>query len=152
MKPLLVLAWGNRSRGDDALGPRLLDALQMALTRAQHERVELLEAHQLQPEHALDLLGRQRVLLADADPAATPPFEVREVQPRRDATLASHALSPAALLAVAQPLCPGQALPPVTLLALHAQTFELGVEPGVAAQSALRATVPWALRWIDDGA
>ena len=151
MKPLLVLAWGNRSRGDDALGPMLLDALQMALTPAQDERVELLEAHQLHPEHALDLLGRERVLLADADPAATPPFEVREVQPRRDATLASHALSPAALLAVARQLQRG-ALPPVTLLALHAQAFELGAAPGASAQAALLATLPWALRWVDDDA
>lgn len=148
MKPLLVLAWGNRSRGDDALGPLLLDALQAALTPWQAERVDLLEAHQLQPEHALDLMGRSRVLLADADPAAQAPFDLRTVQPLRDRALATHALSPAALLAVAEQLQRG-ALPPVTLLALHAQAFELGREPGAAAQAALQAALPWTLRWID---
>ncbi|MFO1328809.1 MAG: hydrogenase maturation protease [Rubrivivax sp.] len=149
MKPLLVLAWGNRSRGDDALGPLLLDALQVAMTPRQHERVELMEAHQLQPEHALDLVGRTRVLLADVDPAAPAPFEVRAVGPLRDRTLASHALSPAALLAVLEQLQRG-AVPPVTLLALPAQAFELGAAPGAGAQATLRAACAWALRWVDD--
>ncbi|MBK7264030.1 MAG: hypothetical protein IPI03_20170 [Rubrivivax sp.] len=27
VKPLLIIAWGNRSRGDDAVGPLFLDAL-----------------------------------------------------------------------------------------------------------------------------
>jgi hypothetical protein len=31
-------------------------------------RVDLLEEHQLHPELALDLAGRERVLLVDADP------------------------------------------------------------------------------------
>lgn len=148
MKPLLVLAWGNRSRGDDALGPLLLDALQAALTPAQHARVELLEAHQLQPEHALDLAGRERVLLADADRSASPPFEARTVAPRRDSTLASHALSPEALLAVATRL-QRDALPPVTLLALPARAFELGAAPRAEALAALPQALQWSLHWID---
>lgn len=154
VKPLLVLAWGNRSRGDDALGPLFLDALRAALSVAQAARVELLEEHQLQPETALDLLGRERVLLADADPAAPVPHRFGTVQPHRDASLNSHALSPAALLAVARDLDAGSAAP-VTLLGLHGQRFGLGLPLSDAARAALPASVAWALDWIDgrsDGA
>jgi hypothetical protein len=53
--PLLVLAVGNPSRGDDALGPALLDAL-AALAAQGADRlgdIELLSDFQLQIEHAL---------------------------------------------------------------------------------------------------
>lgn len=32
--PVLILGWGNLSRGDDALGPLLLDALHASLPEA----------------------------------------------------------------------------------------------------------------------
>ena len=147
VKPLLVIAWGNRSRGDDALGPLFLDALRAALSPTQAQRVELIEEHQLQPELALDLAGRERVLLADAAPDAPVPFEARAVQAQRDASLTSHALSPAALLAVCAELrIPA---PPVTLLALHACAFGLGVPLSAAAAAALPAAVVFAQRWVD---
>ena len=95
-KPLLIIAWGNRSRGDDAVGPLLLDLLRKALDDDQTPLVDLLEEHQLQPELALDLVGRDRVLLIDADVTVTPPFAVEPVEPGRDASLASHTLSPRA--------------------------------------------------------
>jgi hydrogenase maturation protease len=147
VKPLLVIAWGNRSRGDDALGPLFLDALRAALTPEQDARVELIEEHQLQPELALDLAGRQRVLLADAAPDAPAPFELRPVQAQRDASLTSHALSPAALLAVCADL--RITAPPAALLALHARAFGLGLPLSDAAAAALPAAVEHARRWID---
>lgn len=151
VKPLLVIAWGNRSRGDDALGPQFLDALRRALGPEELARVELLEEHQLHPELALDLVGRERVLLADADPDAPAPYALHMVEAGRDASLASHALSPAALLAVYRELH-GRQPPPVTLLGLHAQGFGLGRPLSAEAEAALPAAVLWALAWIDGDA
>lgn len=148
IKPLLVLAWGNRSRGDDATGPLFLDALGHALGDARALRVELLEEHQLHPETALDLIGRTRVLLVDADPQAAGPFSVAPVAAAPEAQLTSHALSPPALLAVYQQLYDRPA-PPVTLLGLRAARFGLGLALSPAAAQALPEAVQWALGWID---
>jgi hydrogenase maturation protease len=151
VKPLLVIAWGNRSRGDDALGPLFLDALGQAMGAARAARAELLEEHQLHPELALDLAGRERVLLVDADPQATGAFSLAPVAAAADASLRSHALSPPALLAVFRQLY-GRPAPPATLLGLRAEAFGLGLPLSPAAACALPAAVQWALGWIDDAA
>lgn len=148
IKPLLVVAWGNRSRGDDAVGPLFLDALGRALGDARALRVELLEEHQLHPEVALDLVDRTRVLLVDADPQAAGPFSVAPVAAAPDASLSSHALSPPALLSVYHQLY-GRSPPPVTQLGLRAETFGLGLPLSPAAAQALPDAVRWALGWID---
>lgn len=63
--PLLVLAVGNPSRGDDALGPMLLEALRAEGVEG-NGQVELLGDFQLQIEHVIDLRGRRAVLFVDA--------------------------------------------------------------------------------------
>ncbi|MDP3326412.1 MAG: Ni/Fe hydrogenase, partial [Hydrogenophaga sp.] len=63
--PLLVFGWGNPSRGDDALGPLLVEQL-AGLAQMSSGRLECLTDFQLQVEHALDLRGRERVLFVDA--------------------------------------------------------------------------------------
>jgi hypothetical protein len=66
-RPLLVLAIGNPSRGDDALGPLFASARgELARRRDRRGQVELLTDFQLQIEHALDLVGRARVVFVDA--------------------------------------------------------------------------------------
>src|SRR5450830_1062984 len=62
--PLLVFGWGNLSRGDDALGPLCIERLRALAAPA--TAVDYLDDYQLQIEHALDLVGRQRVLFVDA--------------------------------------------------------------------------------------
>jgi hydrogenase maturation protease len=147
--PLLVLGWGNPSRGDDALGPLFVERLQARLGTS--DGVECLTDFQLQVEHALDLVGRVRVLLVDASVDAAPPFEARELQPARDATsFGSHAMSPAALLQAFVDL-QHNAPPPTTLLAIRAESFELGEPLGAAARAHLDAALDWAARWLRDG-
>ncbi len=147
--PILVLGWGNPSRGDDALGPLFVERLQATLGPS--EIVECLTDFQLQVEHALDLVGRQRVLLVDASVDAAPPFEARDLQPVRDATsFGSHAMSPAALLQAYVDLH-RTAPPPTTLLAIRAEAFELGEPPGAAARAHLDAALDWATRWLRRG-
>lgn len=144
--PLLVLGWGNASRGDDALGPLLVQGLRATLTPA--DGVECLDDYQLQPEHALDLVGRRQVLLVDASRTARAPFEVRAVQAGRDASYATHAMSPQALLQVYADIHPGEAPPPCTLLAISGRSFELGAPASADALGHLAAALPWAQAWV----
>ncbi len=145
---LLVLAWGNPSRGDDALGPLLAERLQdHAETASWADRVEVLTDFQLQVEHALDLVGREQVLFVDAALGLAEPFIVRPLQPARGGGIGSHALAPEAVLQVYQDLH-GCAPPPSTLLAIRASAFELGMAPGADALTDLDQALAWACRWL----
>lgn len=146
--PLLVLAWGNPSRGDDALGPLLAERLLAhAETVSLIDRVEVLTDFQLQVEHALDLVGRERVLFVDAALDLAEPFTVRSLQPARGGGIGSHALAPEAVLQVYQDLH-GQPPPPAMLLAIRASAFELGAAPSVQALKDLEQAVAWVCRWL----
>lgn len=145
--PLLVLGWGNRSRGDDALGPLCVEAMRDALPAHLQDQVEFLDDYQLQIEFALDLVGRKRILFIDASLICAAPFEVREPKPRRDSSISSHALSPEALLQVFVDL-QGHAPPPATVLAIRGQAFALGEPMTAAAQAHLAAALRWASDWL----
>ncbi len=146
--PLLVLGWGNRSRGDDALGPMLVERLRAALGDA--AGVECLDDYQLQVELALDLVGRRAVLLVDASLSSPPPFTATALQPARDASYSSHAMSPRSLLQAYRELV-GQDPPPCTLLAIRGERCQLGEPPGLAALANLEAALAWALAWVRRG-
>ena len=159
--PTLVLAWGNPSRGDDALGPVCLARLEQRLEQRQQagqggracpplSEVEFLEDFQLQVEHVCDLLHRQRVLFIDASASAQSPFEVQRPQPRPDHSVSSHALSPQALLHVMHTMHGPDAVPPVWVLGIAGQSFELGDDLSPQAQSNLDAAVDWAWGWVSD--
>ena len=146
--PLLVLAWGNPSRGDDALGPMLAERL-LAHTRDTDStgRVEVLTDFQLQVEHALDLVGRERVLFVDAALELQEPFTVQTLQPARGGGIGSHALAPEAVLQVYEDLH-GRAPPASTQLAIRASAFELGTAPSAEALADLEQAVAWTCRWL----
>lgn len=143
--PLLVFGWGNRSRGDDALGPLCVEQLRGALSF--RDDIEFLDDYQLMVEHALDLGGRERVLLIDASLGCAPPFETLQLRPAADGSLSSHALSPQALLQVYRELH-DEDPPPCTLLALRGMRFELGEPPSAAALAHLDAALQWAVGWL----
>lgn len=148
----LVIGIGNASRGDDALGPALIAALEAAGCPA-----ELMDVYQLQPEHALDLAHRPAVLIVDAVDASRPELAgpdgvlLARLQPGRDASWSSHALSPAALLQLCIDLHPGalQAAPPVWLLGIAAEHFDLGAGLSDAAQQHLRRALDLAVQWCE---
>lgn len=123
-KPVLLLACGNPGRGDDALGPRLLDYVE---AHCALDDIELLTDFQLQIEHTLDLENRTLVLFADASVAATGPFDFIELAPAEAIHYTSHSLSPAALMAVYQEVNK-QFPPPCFLLGIRGETFELGAD------------------------
>ena len=110
---LLILAVGNPSRGDDALGPLLLERLAaMREQRGDWNDIELLTDFQLQIEHAVDLENRALALFADASVSCPPPFQFTRLRPARDTSYTSHAKPafwiqvcvPAGILPKIQPL------------------------------------------------
>jgi len=135
--PRLVIAIGNPSRGDDALGPLLaerLEALRMP-------GVEVLTDYQLQIEYALDLHGREEVIFVDASVKGEAPFTFEAIAPGGDASVTTHALSPQALLAGFAKLT-GEAPPRAYVLAVRGQAFELG--EGLSAQALANLEAGWA--------
>ena len=146
--PLLVLAIGNPSRGDDAVGPVLIEALRAAGVGGDGA-VELMTDFQLQVEHALDLCGRSAVLFVDAArPGARGDGGValEPVDPDAAPLVLSHAITPAAVLQVALRL--GVALPPCWLLAIEGESFDLGTELSLAVRQRLSRACMLARGWI----
>ena len=81
LAPVVILACGNPSRGDDALGPMLLDRLQDWLAgEGLSTGYELIGDFQWQVEHALDLAGRRLALFLDAGQRTPAPWVLRQVQ------------------------------------------------------------------------
>ena len=121
--PIVVLAVGNPSRGDDALGTELLEHAE-ALLRAEIDAglIEFLTDFQLQIEHALDLQGRRMAVFVDASVKADG-FAYERLYAERDHSFSSHALSPAAVLDAYLQLF-GEP-PPAWTLAIRGESFEL---------------------------
>jgi hydrogenase maturation protease len=133
--PVLVVGIGNPSRGDDALGPRLIERLE----QLQLPGVELLTDFQLQVEYALDMRERAAVILVDASVNCAEPFALEEVEPVADASYTSHELSPSALLHAYDRLF---GTPPRTYaLAVRGYGFELGDGLSPRAESNLEAAL-----------
>ena len=134
---LVVFGWGNEARGDDGLGPLLLEKV----TRAGWPDVTTIGDFQLQIEHALDLDGADAALFLDAGKDTPAPFAFAEIGPRRDASHTSHALAPEAVLDVyARSL--GRTPPPSFILCVRGERFELGESLSAEAQARLEAA--WA--------
>ena len=122
IKPVLVFGYGNLSRGDDALGPLLLEYVE---THCDLNNIEILSDFQLQIEHALDLENRALVLFVDASVSCDGAFDFSLLEPDRDKSYTTHAMSPAAVLDVYQSI-KKQAPPPCFLLSIKAEKLELG--------------------------
>lgn len=141
--PVLVFGWGNPSRGDDALGPLFVEAVEaMALPD-----VECLTDFQLQVEHALDLKGRERVLFVDASASMATPFQIEPIQAARDASFTSHAVSPHAILQVFEDI-EGRPVPRSWLLAIRGESWELGMPLGASARANLHAALAAFGTWL----
>ena len=128
--PVVVLACGNPSRGDDALGPLLLERLHAwLLTAGLGRRHELIGDCQWQIEHALDLAGRELALFIDAGDMTPAPFVLQQEQASGFVAPGSHALSPAELLSDLARIS-SDPPPAAVVLAVRGACFELGAAPG----------------------
>jgi hydrogenase maturation protease len=138
-----VFACGNPSRGDDALGPALLERLARSQAEGQLAACDLLTDFQLQVEHALDLVGRELVVFVDASLSGPEPFAFTLIRPEPVLTYSTHAMTPGAVLRTFARLAPQVAqgpCPTAWLLAIRGYRFELGETLSAAAQTNLDAS------------
>jgi len=141
---IVLLGYGNPGRGDDALGPLLVETIgQRALPR-----VECLTDMQLQIEHVTDLEQRRLVLFADADVSCAEPFEYTSVVATRDDSYTSHAMSPAALLYAYQQVHQQQA-PTAFILRIRGYDFGLGAPLSEQATANLHEAVTFTLSQLE---
>ena len=124
-KRIVLFGYGNPSRGDDALGPLLLERAEAWLPGQPGLSVEPVADFQLQIEHALDLQGRDLALFLDADVACPTPYSLRRAMPVQDTSYSTHELSPGAVLHVYREVT-GQHPPPAYILSMRGEQFELG--------------------------
>jgi len=134
----VVFAVGNRSRGDDALGPLLAERLESLGAPG----LSVICDDQLQIEHALDMGGAERVLFVDAAQGLAADVELRALAPEPGRATFSHALAPTALLAVYRQVY-GRPPPPAWALAVAGESFALGA--GLSARAAAAAEQAWAV-------
>ena len=131
--PVLILTYGNPSRGDDALGPSIFDMLEShKCSSGDLDDVDLLTDFQLQIEHAVDLEDRECILFIDAGVSCIEPFELQQLRPERDDSFTTHAMSPASVLSVYQQINNSEP-PPAYLLTIRAYKFGLGLPMSEAA-------------------
>jgi hydrogenase maturation protease len=136
--PVLVLAVGNPSRGDDALGPMLAARIEAAGWPG----VEVVTEFQLQVEHVLDLQGRSLLIVVDAAVGMSQPCELRRIAPQADFQHTTHALSPEALLATYERVV-GPVAAETWLLCVRGESFELG--EGLSASARAGFDAAWGL-------
>lgn len=125
MPRIKIFACGNQSRGDDALGPLLIEPLEQA-------GYDCVQDFQLNIEHALDLQGTDMALFIDADVSTEPPYRFERLSAAEFPHYSTHALTPAAVLAVFEKL-EGRPAPHAWVLGVRGEAFALGSDLSAAA-------------------
>jgi len=139
--PILIFGYGNPGRGDDALGPEVVDAIEIAgLADGDCPLVEIQTDMQLQVEHITDLEGRQRILFVDADMSCAEPYIFTTLEPEKDGSYTSHAMTPGALLHAYKKVY-GTDTPRAYMLRIRGYNFELGDPMGEQAAANLSKTI-----------
>lgn len=131
----LVIAYGNRLRGDDAIGWVVADALR---DDVRMESVDVLAVHQLTPDLANEMTSASRVVFVDArlDPALAPGVvAVDIVLPAFDAGSMTHNVGAGTILSL------GEALYGVHPPAVAVTVAINSVEPGADLSDAVGASV-----------
>ncbi len=129
---LIILAWGNISRGDDAAGPMLAEKIQ-ALN---HNGIQLEEDLQLNIEHVMDLQSQIPVLFIDASCKPEQGFYLEKLSAVPDQSISTHSVSPKALLHLFEKTHKLKA-PEAFMLHISGKEFELGQAVSLHTQSAV---------------
>ena len=139
---IIILGCGNPSRGDDAIGPALLERVMRHISLHPEIPVAAVEDFQLQVEHALDLEDRDLALFVDAAASGPDPYALTRILPLADSSFTTHAISPQAVLHAFRALG-NREPPPSFVLGVRGHSFELGDDLSPEARNNLEAA--WGL-------
>lgn len=145
---VVVFGYGNPSRGDDALGPALLERIAQAVPlHPEWPALTLIEDFQLQIEHSLDLESQDIALFIDADVGCMPPCVLEALTPEQDTSYTTHAMTPNAVLAVYEKV-QGARPPPAFVLRIRGESFGLGEGMSGSGEAHLAAAEQVAFRFL----
>ena len=139
----LIIAYGNRLRGDDGVGPALGDIVNTWQTPG----VRVLIVQQLVPELIDDMKHAARVLFIDAATiTGADGYRVDEVRPCKTRPMIGHHETPANLLALLNDL-EGRT-PRAWLLTIAGFSFEHSEQMTSAATNSMAAALAWIRPWL----
>jgi hydrogenase maturation protease len=94
----LVIGYGNTLRGDDGVGPRVVEAVRALRLPGVHTLV----CQQLAPEHAAYISLAHTVIFVDAAVDAPKEVQLRKLEPNESSQLMAHAADPRTMLALSR--------------------------------------------------
>jgi len=95
---LLVIGYGNTLRGDDGVGPRVVEAV-----AAMHlPDVDTIVCQQLSPEHTAPISLARAVIFVDAAVDVLNAVQLRPLEPGDTTQLMAHAADPRTMLALSR--------------------------------------------------
>jgi len=133
---ILVYGYGNPGRGDDGLGPALVDALEPLGAAG----LTCESDYQLSIEDSATLAKYDVVIFADADMSGPAPFWFDHVPPSRELSFSSHSATPGQVVALAREMFGAQ----VKAYALGIRGYRFG-ELGDSLSEPARANLALAL-------
>ncbi len=99
LKPeFLVIGYGNTLRGDDGVGPRVVEAINALRLPG----IRTLVCQQLSPEHAVPISQAAAVVFVDAAVGEPRAVQCRELEPGETTQLMAHAADPRTMLALSR--------------------------------------------------
>ncbi|TWU44881.1 hypothetical protein Q31b_00510 [Novipirellula aureliae] len=138
----LIIACGNPLRGDDGLGPALVDRL----SSLQRSDIETDVDYQLNIEDAVTIAAYKRVLFVDASVTAPSPFLLQPLAPSSEITFTSHSVTPGAILAICQDHFHHR--PEAWVMGIRGFRFELGEGLSIDARTNLDDAFAGVIEWI----
>jgi len=146
---ILLFGYGNPGRGDDAVGPALIEAMQTYLADSGRAAdIECLTDMQLQIEHVTDLVDRDRILFIDADMSCEEECALRLLPSEKDDSYTTHAMNPGALIYTYQQVY-GRPAPTAYVLSIRTYAFELGDDICEQARQHLSLAIEMAKAFCD---
>jgi hydrogenase maturation protease len=143
-KRLLVFGYGNPGRGDDGLGPAIVEELEsLALPGVSAET-----DYQLSIEAAAELAEADKVVFVDACLEGPEPFQVRRLEPSATISFSTHAFGPEAVLAVCEEAY--HRVPETLLVGVRGYEFDIAEGLTAKARANSRAALEFITGLIQD--
>jgi hydrogenase maturation protease len=132
---LLVIGYGNSLRGDDAVGPRVAEAIESLKLQG----TRTLSCTLLTPELAATISRARKVVFVDATVESAAEVELRKLLPAKSSQVFGHSANPVTLLAIAQDLF-GHA-PEAWSLAIPVENMDMGEQLSALAKRGVAVAV-----------